>query len=55
MQRNPLALANQAFDLVVIGGGIFGICAAWDAITRGMAVALIRRTDFAVADLGQFI
>ena len=29
MQRNPLALANQAFDLVVIGGRIFGICAAW--------------------------
>lgn len=47
MQRNPVALADQAFDLVVVGGGIFGICAAWDAAARGLAVALIERADFA--------
>ena len=47
MQRSPPALADQAFDLVVVGGGIFGICAAWDAIARGLTVALIEQGDFA--------
>ncbi|HLT01924.1 MAG TPA: FAD-dependent oxidoreductase [Geminicoccaceae bacterium] len=47
MERNPLALADQAFDLVVIGGGIFGICAAWEAVARGFSVALIEQADFA--------
>lgn len=47
MERSTLALANQEFDLVVVGGGIFGVCAVWDAIGRGLRVALIERADFA--------
>jgi glycerol-3-phosphate dehydrogenase len=43
----PLArLSHEAFDLLVIGGGIAGACAAWDASLRGLSVALIERTDF---------
>ena len=34
-------------DVVVVGGGIFGICALWDAVLRGMSVALVERGDFA--------
>lgn len=39
-------LSRQTFDLLVIGGGIAGACAAWDASLRGLRVALIERSDF---------
>jgi glycerol-3-phosphate dehydrogenase len=51
--RTSLALlAGRAHDVVVVGGGIFGACAAWDAALRGLAVALIERGDFAGATSG---
>jgi glycerol-3-phosphate dehydrogenase len=46
VKRTPLALTQQEYDLVIIGGGIFGICAAWDAALRGLRVALVERGDF---------
>lgn len=30
----------------MVGGGIFGACAAWDACLRGLSVALIEKDDF---------
>jgi glycerol-3-phosphate dehydrogenase len=47
MQRECQALADRVFDVLVIGGGIFGACAAWDATLRGFSVALVERSDFA--------
>ncbi len=47
MRRNLARLASGRYDLVVLGGGIFGICAAWDAALRGLSVALLERRDFA--------
>lgn len=49
MKRRISALVEKEYDLVVIGGGIFGICAAWDAALRGLSVALLERGDFAHA------
>lgn len=49
MQRNLASLQNETFDLLVIGGGIFGACAARDAVQRGLSVALIERRDFCSA------
>jgi glycerol-3-phosphate dehydrogenase len=49
MLRNLNELADRGFDLVVVGGGIFGICVAWDAVLRGLSVALVERDDFAHA------
>ncbi|MCB0143197.1 MAG: glycerol-3-phosphate dehydrogenase/oxidase [Caldilineaceae bacterium] len=46
MRRDISALANKEYDLIVVGGGIFGICAAWDAALRGLSVALIEQGDF---------
>lgn len=46
MKRNPSALIEKEYDLVVIGGGIFGICMAWDATLRGLSVALVEQGDF---------
>jgi glycerol-3-phosphate dehydrogenase len=47
MRRDLRALADSHFDLVVIGGGVFGAAAAWEAVQRGLSVALIERADFA--------
>jgi glycerol-3-phosphate dehydrogenase len=41
------ALAEDEFDVVVVGGGITGAGVALDAATRGYSVALIERHDFA--------
>ena len=46
MKRNLERLANQKFDILVIGGGIHGAITAWDAALRGASVALIERGDF---------
>ncbi len=46
MQRDVTKLENQEFDLVIIGGGIFAACAAWDACLRGLSVAMIEKEDF---------
>ena len=40
-------LADETFDVLVIGGGITGAGVALDAATRGLAVALVERADFA--------
>jgi len=47
VKRRLSTLASTEYDLLVIGGGIFGICAAWDAVLRGLSVALLERRDFA--------
>lgn len=49
MKRDLTRLANETFDLLVIGGGITGACVARDAALRGLKVALIERNDFANA------
>ena len=39
----------MTYDVVIVGGGIFGACAAWDATLRGLSVAILEQTDFAHA------
>lgn len=39
-------LHSETFDVVVVGGGIAGACAAWDATLRGLRVALVEKSDF---------
>src|SRR5579863_5086999 len=40
-------LAQDQFDVLVIGGGITGAGVALDAATRGYRVALVEKVDFA--------
>jgi len=49
MKRNLKTLANEEFDLVVVGAGIYGVATAWDAALRGLKVALIEKGDFGSA------
>ncbi len=46
MKRDIDALRGQVFDLLIVGGGAFGACAAWDAVQRGYSVALVEANDF---------
>lgn len=47
MKRDVAALANGPFDLLVIGGGIYGAWIAYDAALRGLRVALVEQNDWA--------
>jgi len=49
MTRDLSALESASFDLVIIGGGIYGLSTAWDAALRGLSVALLEKDDFAHA------
>lgn len=46
MQRNLKTLANQKFDVVIVGGGIYGAALAREAALRGLSTALIDKRDF---------
>src|SRR5690348_13504830 len=52
MLRNIARLATSRYDLVVVGGGIYGACAAWEGALRGLRVALIEAGDFGGATSG---
>src|SRR3982750_2562740 len=44
---NLRRLADEHFDVLVVGGGITGAGVALDAASRGLRTALIERDDFA--------
>src|ERR1039458_938100 len=37
--------ASETFDVLVVGGGVTGCCAALDAASRGLSVTLAERRD----------
>lgn len=49
LNRNLTALESRRYDVLVVGGGIFGACTAWEAASRGLTVALAERGDFSCA------
>lgn len=52
MRRDLIRLSAEAHDVLVVGGGIHGACAAWEAARRGLKVALIEADDFNAATSG---
>src|SRR5258705_5542720 len=46
MHRDLDRLTARTFDVLVVGGGIYGLTIAYDAAQRGLSVALIERHDF---------
>jgi glycerol-3-phosphate dehydrogenase len=46
VKRDLAALGAREWDVVVVGGGVYGAAVAWDAAQRGLSVALVEREDF---------
>jgi glycerol-3-phosphate dehydrogenase len=46
VQRDPDRLTERTFDVLVVGGGIYGLTIGYDAAQRGASVALVERDDF---------
>jgi glycerol-3-phosphate dehydrogenase len=49
MIRNLKVLASNVYDLVILGGGVYGASIAWDAGLRGLKVCLVEKSDFGSA------
>jgi glycerol-3-phosphate dehydrogenase len=49
MKRILQKLTDNYYDILIIGGGIYGACVAWDAAQRGLSVALVEKNDFGAA------
>lgn len=49
MQREFSRLDEDSFDLLILGGGIYGAWTAYDAALRGLKVALVDAADWASA------
>jgi glycerol-3-phosphate dehydrogenase len=50
---NLARMAEDRFDVLVIGGGITGVGIALDAAARGYSVALVEKDDFAAGTSGR--
>jgi glycerol-3-phosphate dehydrogenase len=46
MKRDIEQLSSRQYDILVIGGGIYGACVLWDAALRGLSAALVEKADF---------
>jgi glycerol-3-phosphate dehydrogenase len=44
--RDAASLAAREFDILVVGGGVYGLAIAADAASRGLSVALVEANDF---------
>lgn len=49
MKRDLKELSSKVYDLLVVGGGVYGAWTAWDAALRGLKVALVEKGDFCSA------
>jgi glycerol-3-phosphate dehydrogenase len=46
VKRDIAALVEREHDLLIVGGGIYGAAACWDAAQRGLRAALVEKADF---------
>jgi len=46
MTRDVDRLTGTTFDVLVVGGGVYGLTIAYDAAQRGLSVALVEADDF---------
>ncbi len=52
MKRNLANITEKEYDVLIIGGGMYGATLVWEAVSRGLSVALIEKEDFASATSG---
>jgi glycerol-3-phosphate dehydrogenase len=47
--RALASLAAESFDLIIVGGGIYGVVVALEAVRRGLQPLVLERSDFGAA------
>ena len=46
MKRDLVRLTHTPYDLLIVGGGLYGLFIAWEGALRGLQVGLIEQGDF---------
>lgn len=46
IERDVVRASEEPYDLIVVGGGIYGVCLAMEAARRGLHPLLVERDDF---------
>ncbi|MEJ2083967.1 MAG: FAD-dependent oxidoreductase [Acidobacteriota bacterium] len=46
IERNPALFSRDSYDLLIIGGGIYGACLSLEASRRGLSSLVLERDDF---------
>lgn len=49
MIRDLTQFEARKYDLIIVGGGIYGAAICWEAVSRGLKVALFEKADFGSA------
>jgi len=49
LPRDPRSAADCEYDLVVVGGGVHGLCLLLEAVRRGLRAVLLEQNDFGSA------
>jgi glycerol-3-phosphate dehydrogenase len=49
MKRDIGQISRNVYDVLIVGGGIYGAWTAWDSSLRGLSVALVDKGDFGYA------
>jgi glycerol-3-phosphate dehydrogenase len=52
MKRELANLSQKKYDLLIVGGGMYGAALAWEAASRGLTTALVEKSDYAAATSG---
>ena len=46
MKRDLVRLTQTPYDLLIVGGGLYGLFIAWEGALRGLQVGLVEQADF---------
>ena len=46
MKRDLVRLTQSPYDLLIVGGGLYGLFLAWEGALRGLQVGLVEQGDF---------
>jgi glycerol-3-phosphate dehydrogenase len=49
VNRDLNQFQTEEYDLIIVGGGIYGAAICWEAVSRGLKVALFEKSDFGSA------
>lgn len=46
IQRNPSEIEDTPYDVIIVGGGIYGTCLTLECVSRGLRPLLLEESDF---------